>query len=49
MSARMTAIEGHAAAEVATELGMQLAAVRKAKSRIARRLREVIGDVDEES
>lgn len=45
----MTAIEGQAAPEVAKSLGMQSAAVRKAKSRIARRLREVIGDVDDES
>lgn len=44
----MTAIEGQAATQVAKELGMQPAAVRKAKSRIARRLREVIGDVDED-
>lgn len=40
-----TAIEGLSAPEAAVELGMQPAAVRKAKSRIARRLRELLGDV----
>lgn len=45
----MTAIEGRSAPEVAKELGMQAAAVRKSRSRIARRLREAIGDVDDGS
>lgn len=39
-----TAVEGHAPADVAADLGMTAVAVRKAKSRVLRRLREEIGD-----
>lgn len=39
------AVDGAATADVAAELGMTPAAVRKAKSRILLRLREEIGDV----
>jgi RNA polymerase sigma-70 factor (ECF subfamily) len=39
------AIDGHDPADVATDLGVTSAAVRKAKSRILHRLREEIGDL----
>jgi RNA polymerase sigma-70 factor (ECF subfamily) len=38
------AVEGQAPAEIAADLGMTAAAVRKAKSRVLLRLREEIGD-----
>jgi RNA polymerase sigma-70 factor, ECF subfamily len=38
-------IDGHAAAEVATDLGMQVAAVYQAKARVLRRLRQELGDL----
>lgn len=40
-----TAIDGKLAADVAVELGMSVAAVYKAKSRIFRRLRQQLGDL----
>jgi RNA polymerase sigma-70 factor, ECF subfamily len=40
-----TAVEGRPAAEVAAELSMSPGAVRVAKSRVLRRLREELGDV----
>ena len=39
------AVEGQTPADIATDLGMSPAAVRKAKSRVLRRLREEIGDL----
>jgi RNA polymerase sigma-70 factor (ECF subfamily) len=39
------AVEGQAPAEIAADLGMTAAAVRKAKSRVLLRLREEIGDL----
>ena len=39
------AVESQAPAEIATDLGISAAAVRKAKSRVLRRLREEIGDL----
>lgn len=39
------AVESQAPADIATDLGMTAAAVRKAKSRVLRRLREEIGDL----
>ncbi|MBY0521920.1 MAG: sigma-70 family RNA polymerase sigma factor [Gemmataceae bacterium] len=39
------AVEGHAPADVAADLGVTAAAVRMAKSRVLRRLREEVGDV----
>jgi len=42
----LTAIDGQTATEAAGQLGMQSAAVRKSKSRVSRRLREVLGDAD---
>jgi RNA polymerase sigma-70 factor, ECF subfamily len=44
-----TAVDGVPVAEIAAELAMTPAAVRKAKSRVLRRLREEIGDVPEGS
>ncbi len=38
-------IHGHAAAEVAADLGISINAVRKAKARVLRRLREEFGDL----
>ena len=40
----LTAAQGHAAPEAADRLGMTPAAVRKAKSRVLRRLRDELGD-----
>lgn len=40
-----TAVDGKLAADVAVELGMSVAAVYKAKSRIFRRLRQQLGDL----
>jgi len=40
-----TAVDGQAPADIAAELGMSAAAVRMAKSRVLRRLREEIGDL----
>jgi RNA polymerase sigma-70 factor, ECF subfamily len=40
-----TAVDGQTATTVAVELGVTPAAVRKAKSRVLRRLREELGDV----
>jgi RNA polymerase sigma-70 factor (ECF subfamily) len=40
------AVEGRAAADVASELGMQPGAVRVAKSRILARLRRELGDIE---
>jgi RNA polymerase sigma-70 factor (ECF subfamily) len=39
------AVEGQAPAEIASDLGMTAAAVRKAKSRVLLRLREEVGDL----
>lgn len=39
-----TAVEGHSAADVAADLGMTPGAVRVARSRVLRRLREEMGD-----
>jgi RNA polymerase sigma-70 factor (ECF subfamily) len=39
------AVEGHAPADIAIDLGMTPAAVRKAKSRVLLRLRQEIGDL----
>lgn len=39
------AIDGHSPAIIATELGVSPAAVRMAKSRVLRRLREEVGDI----
>jgi RNA polymerase sigma-70 factor (ECF subfamily) len=39
-----TAVDGLPAAQVAEELGMTAAAVRKSKSRVLQRLREELGD-----
>ena len=41
----LTAVEGRAAGEVALELGMSPGAVRVAKSRVLRRLREELGEI----
>lgn len=38
------AVEGHATAEVAADLGITANAVRQAKSRVLRRLRQELGD-----
>ncbi|QDS95313.1 ECF RNA polymerase sigma factor SigE [Roseimaritima multifibrata] len=43
----LTTVGGQSATDAALELGMQSAAVRKAKSRVARRLREVLGEIEE--
>lgn len=43
----LTTVNGMTAPAAAKELGMQPAAVRKAKSRVARRLRELLGEVDD--
>jgi RNA polymerase sigma-70 factor (ECF subfamily) len=40
-----TAVDGRSAAETAAELGMTTGAVRVAKSRVLRRLREELGDI----
>jgi RNA polymerase sigma-70 factor (ECF subfamily) len=40
-----TAVEGQAAADVAADMGLTPAAVRKARSRVLRRLREEMGDL----
>jgi RNA polymerase sigma-70 factor (ECF subfamily) len=42
-----TAVEGQSAADVAADLGMSAGAVRVAKSRVLRRLREELGDLPE--
>ena len=42
-----TAVDGASAADVAAELGTTSAAVRQAKSRILRRLKQVVGDLPE--
>lgn len=39
------AVEGHAPAEIAIDLGVSPAAVRQSKSRILRRLKEVMGEI----
>jgi RNA polymerase sigma-70 factor (ECF subfamily) len=39
------AVDGHRPADIAADLGMTAAAVRKAKSRVLHRLREEIGDL----
>lgn len=39
------AVEGHSPADIAADMGMSAVAVRKAKSRVLRRLREEAGDV----
>src|SRR5205807_4448480 len=39
------AVDGQAPADIAADMGMSAAAVRKAKSRVLRRLREEIGDL----
>jgi RNA polymerase sigma-70 factor (ECF subfamily) len=39
------AVDGQSPAEIAADLNMTPAAVRKAKSRVLRRLREEIGDL----
>jgi RNA polymerase sigma-70 factor, ECF subfamily len=39
-----TAVDGQSPADTAAELGMSVLAVRKAKSRVLRRLREEVGD-----
>jgi RNA polymerase sigma-70 factor (ECF subfamily) len=39
------AVDGHAPADVAAELGVSPAAIRKAKSRVLHRLRQEIGDL----
>jgi len=39
------AVQGQAPADIATDLGMSPAAVRKVKSRVLRRLREELGDL----
>lgn len=41
------AVEGHTPADIATDLGVTPAAVRKAKSRVLLRLRQELGDVIE--
>ncbi len=45
MAFQKTAVDGKLAADVAVELGMTVAAVYKAKSRIFRRLRQQLGDL----
>lgn len=40
-----TAVEGHAPADVAQDMGMSPAGVRKAKSRVLRRLKEELGEL----
>jgi RNA polymerase sigma-70 factor (ECF subfamily) len=40
-----TAVENQAPAEVGPALGMSKAAVRQAKARVLRRLKEVVGDL----
>ena len=42
---RLTAVEGRAARDVAADLAMTPGAVRVAKSRVLRRLREELGDL----
>jgi RNA polymerase sigma-70 factor (ECF subfamily) len=42
-----TAVVGRSTAEVASELGMSAGAVRVAKSRVLRRLREELGDLEQ--
>ena len=42
-----TAVEGHAAADVAADLGMTPGAVRVAKSRVLQRLREELGELSD--
>ncbi len=42
---RRVAVERHAAAEVAADLGISVNAVRKAKARVLRRLREEFGEL----
>lgn len=39
------ALDGHSPADVAADLGMTPAAIRKAKSRVLRRLRQEVGDL----
>jgi RNA polymerase sigma-70 factor (ECF subfamily) len=41
----LTAVEGQSPADVAARTGVSPAAVRKAKSRVLRRLKEVVGEV----
>ena len=41
------AMDGDAAADIATEMGVSPAAVRKAKSRVLLRLRQEVGDLIE--
>lgn len=40
------AVEGHAAADIALELGMTEKAVRQAKYRVLRRLREAMAELE---
>jgi RNA polymerase sigma-70 factor (ECF subfamily) len=40
-----TAVDGHPATEVAAEMGTTAAAVRQAKSRVLRRLKQAVGDL----
>jgi RNA polymerase sigma-70 factor, ECF subfamily len=42
----MTVVEGKAPVDVAPELGVSAAAVRQSKSRVLRRLKEEVGDLD---
>jgi RNA polymerase sigma-70 factor (ECF subfamily) len=42
-----SAVDGHATADIAADLGMSTAAVRKAKSRVLHRLKEEVGDLIE--
>ena len=41
----MTAIEGRSPVELTADLGMTPAAIRQAKSRVLRRLRQEMGDL----
>jgi RNA polymerase sigma-70 factor (ECF subfamily) len=43
----LSVVEGRRSADVATEMGVTAVAVRQAKSRVLRRLREVVGDLVE--
>jgi RNA polymerase sigma-70 factor (ECF subfamily) len=42
-----TAVDGRAAKDVGADLGMSAGAVRVAKSRVLRRLRQELGDLNE--
>ena len=43
----LTAVDGRPAPEAAAELGVSAAAVRQAKSRVLRRVRQELGDLPE--